>query len=370
MIEYENLKKVNYFIYKKYSQKIQKFLTSNDFILGKNVSNFEKNFAKFCKTKYCVGVNSGLDALILSLETLSLKKGSEIIVASNTYIATITAIIRLGLKPILVEPDLNSYNLDPNKIVKNLSKKTKGIIVTHLYGRPCEMDKIMKIVKKHKLYLIEDCSQAHGAQFKNKLVGSFGDFGCFSFYPTKNLGALGDAGAITLNNKKYYEKLLSYRNYGSMIGNKRKYKFIGYNSRLDEIHAAFLNLKLKHLNKINNKKIQLAKIYDLNLTDQIIKPEKNKNYINVFHIYNIRLKNQIVRDKLQKFLFKNKIHTQIHYPFAPHEHKIYKKYFKKKKYFLSEKIHKTTLSLPISVFHTKKQINEVCKKINFFFNNY
>ena len=369
MIEYENLKKTNNIFFNKYKKEFNSFLNSNDFILGKNVKTFENNFAKYCGAKYCVGVNSGLDALILSLEALNIKKGSEVIVASNTYIATITAIIRLGLKPILAEPNIKDYNIDPKEINKNITKKTKAIIITHLYGRPCKMDEIIKITKANKIFLIEDCSQSHGAKFKNKIVGSFGNFGCFSFYPTKNLGALGDAGAIVLNNYNNYKKLLSFRNYGSEINNKRKYKFIGYNSRMDEIHATFLNLKLKSLNKINMKKKQLAQIYDKHLiAKHIVKPERNLNYKNVYHIYNIRLKNKSTRDKLKKFLFKNNILTQIHYPFAPHEHIVYRKYFNKKKYSISSEIHKTTLSLPISFYHSKRQILNICKMINFFFN--
>lgn len=369
MIEYENLRKVNNKYFKKFKKKLTNFFKSNDFILGKNVKKFEKNFANFCNTKYCVGVNSGLDALILSLEALDIEKDSEIIVASNTYIATITAIIRLGLKPILVEPNLNDYNIDPKEILNNITKKTKAVVITHLYGRPCQMDEIIEIIKKYDLKLIEDCSQAHGAKYKNKVIGSFGDFGCFSFYPTKNLGALGDAGAIVLNNKKNYEKLLSFRNYGSSIKNKRKYKYIGYNSRLNEIHASFLDLKLNDIKKINEKKNLLSKIYDFNLNDKyIIKPEKKFFYTNTYHIYNIRLRSKNVRDKLKKFLFKNNIITALHYPYAPHEHSVYMKYFNKKKFPISSKIHKTTLSLPISTIHSRNDILKVCKKINLFFN--
>lgn len=371
MIEYENLQKVNNKYFRKFNEELKIFFKSNEFILGKNVKKFEKNFAKFNETKYCVGVNSGLDALILSLEALDLKKDSEIIVPSNTYIATITAIIRLGLKPILTEPNINNYNIDPKEILKNITNKTKAVIVTHLYGRPCEMDSIMNITKKYNLKLIEDCSQAHGAKYKKKLVGSFGDFGCFSFYPTKNLGATGDAGAIVLNNKKNFEKLLSYRNYGSELKNKRKYKYIGYNSRLDEIHASFLNIKLKDIRNINRIKNSLSKIYDLNLNNKnITKPEKKKYYFNTYHIYNIRLKNKIIRDSLKKFLIKNKITTALHYPYSPHEHPVYLKYFDKKKFPISYQIHKTTLSLPISVIHTKNDILTVCKKINEFFNRH
>jgi len=181
MIEYENLKKFNKKIFKKYKIEINKFLDSNSYILGKNILLFEKNFSKYCGTKYCVGVNSGLDALVLSLEGLEIAKGTEVLVASNTYIATILAIIRAGLVPILIEPSLIDYNIDPKKIKEKISHKTKAILVTHLYGRPCKMDEIVKICKEKKLFLIEDCAQAHGAKYNNKKVGSFGDAGCFGF---------------------------------------------------------------------------------------------------------------------------------------------------------------------------------------------
>ena len=369
MIEYENLKKFNKEIFKKYKIKINEFLESNSYILGKNVLLFEKNFSKYCESKFCVGVNSGLDALILSLEGLEISKGSEVLVASNTYIATILAIIKAGLVPVLVEPSLIDCNIDPKKIDETISFKTKAILVTHLYGRPCKMDEILKICKEKNLFLIEDCAQAHGAKYNNKKVGSFGDAGCFSFYPTKNLGALGDGGAIVVNNLKLYKKLLSLRNYGSSLKNKKKYNFLGFNSRLDEIHAIFLNIKLKKLNQINKKKNILAEIYNKNLcTKNIFLPLKNKKIYNTYHIYNIRLKNKNIRNKLKFFLEKNKILTDIHYPFAPHEHKVYKKFFNKEKYSISEKIHNTTLSLPISYFHSKNDIQRICQKINLFFN--
>ena len=369
MIEYENLKKFNKKIFKKYKLEINKFLSSNNYILGKNVFSFEKNFSKYIGAKYCVGVNSGLDAMVLSLEALEIPKGKEVLVASNTYIATILAIIKAGLIPKLIEPSIVDYNIDVSKISKKISKNTKALLITHLYGRACNMDKILKICKKNKLLLLEDCAQSHGAKFKNKKVGSFGDAGCFSFYPTKNLGALGDGGAIVVNNLKVYKKLLSLRNYGSNLINKKKYDYIGSNSRLDEIQAIFLNLKLKLINRINNKKNILARIYDKYLSNEdIVLPAKNKKIYNVYHIYNIRLKNKTIRDSLKKFLEQNKIFTDIHYPVAPHIHKVYKKFFLKEKYPISLQIHNTTLSLPISFFHTSREVKKVCQKINFFLN--
>ena len=279
MIEYENLKKVNEKLFREYEERFEKFLKSGWYILGDNVDQFEKQFSNFCGVNQCVGVASGLDALILAIDAFEFPKGSEIIVPSNTYIASIIAIARNGFKPILVEPDIKTYNIDATKIQKSITKKTKAILVVHLYGKACEMDNISVIASKFHLKIIEDCAQAHGAKFKDQNVGSFG-VGCFSFYPTKNLGALGDAGAITCNDLKYTQKLRSLRNYGS----SKKYfnDDLGYNSRLDEIQAGFLSAKLKVLNKITSHKRDLAKLYIDKLDDRFIKPFVNDDYFDVF----------------------------------------------------------------------------------------
>lgn len=236
MIEYENLKKVNEKLFDRYRESFDEFIKSGWYVLGKNVSKFEEEFANFCTTDYSVGVASGLDALILAIDAFDFPKNSEIIVPSNTYIATILAIVRNGFKPILVEPDIKTYNIDASKIEEKITEKTKAIIVVHLYGKTCEMDRVVDISKKYDLEIIEDCAQAHGAKFRGKKVGSFG-VGCFSFYPTKNLGALGDGGAITCHDKTYFVKLKSLRNYGSSL--KYYNDDLGYNSRLDEIQAGF-----------------------------------------------------------------------------------------------------------------------------------
>jgi dTDP-4-amino-4,6-dideoxygalactose transaminase len=357
MIEYENLQKVNENIFEKYQDSFDKFLKSGWYILGSQVEKFEKEFANFCNTGYCVGVASGLDALILALDAFDFPKDSEVIVPSNTYIATILAIIRSGLKPVLVEPDIKTYNLDPAKIEEKITKNTRVILVVHLYGKACDMDKIVKITNQYNLKIIEDCAQAHGAKFKGKKVGSFG-IGCFSFYPTKNLGALGDAGAITCNNKAYKDKLKSLRNYGS----SKKYHNddVGYNSRLDEIQAGFLSVKLEILDDITSHKRKLAKVYLENLSNKFIKPTVNDNYFDVYHIFNIRHNK---RDKLKEYLLKNNIGTEIHYPISSNNQKSMKEYIKGS-YLISEEIHATTLSLPISYFHTQEDILEVCKVMN------
>ena len=360
MIEYENLKKSNEKLFKKYKIIFNETLESGWYILGKNVKKFEREFADYNNAKYCIGVGSGLDALVLSLRAFNFSIGSEIIVPSNTYIATILSIIHNGLKPVLVEPDINSYNIDYKKIEEEITAKTKAIIVVHLYGKPCDMNPILSIAKKYNLKVIEDCAQAHGAQYFKKKVGNFGDFGAFSFYPTKNLGALGDAGAILCNKIGLAEKIKTLRNYGS----NEKYHFekIGYNSRLDELQAGFLSVKLKKLDEINEHKRKLAKIYSTYLKNDFIKPIVDKNYYDVYHIYNVRHK---ARNKLKEYLFKNDILTEIHYPIPPHRQKSMKLLLKGD-YPISEEIHKTTLSLPISYFHSEDDIYKVIEIINKF----
>lgn len=357
MLEYENLKKVNEKLFDKYQDNFDKFIKGGWYVLGNQVLNFENEFAKFCDTNHCIGVASGLDALILAIEAFDFPKASEIIVPSNTYIATILAIVRNGFKPVLVEPDIKTYNIDPNKIEEKITDKSKAILVVHLYGKSCEMDKITDISNKYDLEIIEDCAQAHGAKFKGKKVGSFGT-GCFSFYPTKNLGALGDAGAITCDDEKYMQKIKSLRNYGS----SQKYynDDLGYNSRLDEIQAGFLSIKLEILDDITNHKRELAKIYLKNMDDRFIKPMVDDDYFDVYHIFNIRHEK---RYELKKYLLNNGIKTEIHYPLAPHKQKAMKGILDGE-YPISKEIHNTTLSLPISCFHAKDDVLKVCEVVN------
>ena len=357
MIEYENLQKVNKKLFEKYQNSFDTFLKSGWYVLGSQVEKFEKEFSDFCNTNYCVGVASGLDALILALDAFDLPKDSEVIVPSNTYIATILAIIRSGFKPVLVEPDIKTYNLNPVKIEEKITKNTRVILVVHLYGKACDMEKIVKIANEYNLKIIEDCAQAHGAKFKGRKVGSFG-IGCFSFYPTKNLGALGDAGAITCNNKIYKDKLKSLRNYGS---SKKYYNDdVGYNSRLDEIQAGFLSVKLEILDEITSHKRRLAKVYLENLSSEFIKPIVSDDFFDVYHIFNIRHNK---RDELKEYLIKNNINTEVHYPISPNNQKSMKAYIEGS-YLISEEIHATTLSLPISYFHTQEDILEVCRVMN------
>jgi len=359
-IEYENLKKLNEPFFDEYSKKFDSVLKSGWYILGNEVLNFESEFSNFIGTKYCVGVANGLDALILSLKSFDFKPGSEVIVPSNTYIATILSILNNGLIPVLVEPNLLTYNLDPNKIEDKITKKTCAIIVVHLYGKSCDMDKILEISKIYNLKIIEDCAQSHGSKYNNLKTGSFGDLGAFSFYPTKNLGALGDAGAITTNDFDLFNKLKSLRNYGSTL--KYYNDYIGINSRLDEMQAAFLNIKLKYLNDITLHKRYLAQIYLDNLNDNFIKPVQNPSFFDVYHIFNIRHDN---RNQLREYLNNNGIKTEIHYPVSPNKQKCLKKYFNID-LPISELIHETTLSLPISYFHSKEEILYIIDIMNKF----
>jgi len=361
MIEYENLGQLNKPFFEDFEKSFHQSLLSGWYVLGKNVENFENEFASYCSSKYCLGVASGLDALILALKAFDFNEGDEVIVPSNTYIATILSIMHSNLKPVLVEPDIDTYNIDPLKIEEKITKKTKAILIVHLYGKVCEMDRIKAICKKHDLKLIEDCAQAHGAKFKNQQAGTFGDFGCFSYYPTKNLGAIGDAGSITTDNIDLKEKIKKLRNYGSSI--KYINELIGYNSRLDEIQAGFLSIKLKKLDEINTHKRRLAAIYLETLKSDFIKPVVNKDYFDVYHIFNIR---HPKRDELKDYLLKNDIKTEIHYPVAPHKQQAMKGVFGNETYPISEQIHQTTLSLPISYFHTENEIRKVIEAMNKF----
>ena len=361
MIEYENLQLVNKPFFDELSSQFEKFLESGWYILGKNVREFETNFSSYLGSKYCIGLASGLDALILAINAFDFPKGSEIIVQSNTYIAAILAILQNGMKPVLVEPEINTYNIDPQKIEKVITEKTKAIIVVHMYGKSCDMDPILEISQKYNLKVIEDAAQAHGSKYKNKTCGTFGDIAAFSFYPTKNLGAFGDGGAIVTDNEELSTKIKMLRNYGEE--SKYKNKYIGINSRLDEIQATFLNVKLKHLDQIISHKRELATIYFENLDERYIMPDINNDYYDNFHIYNIRHKE---RDELKDYLYKNGVQTSIHYPIPPHEQPALKEILGRFKFPISEEIHNTTLSLPISYFHKKDQIFQVVKTLNKF----
>jgi len=361
MIEYENLGKLNAPFFDAFEKAFKETLESGWYILGNKVQSFENEFATYCNTKHCIGLANGLDALILALRAFDFEKGDEVIVPSNTYIATILSIIHNGLKPVLVEPDITTYNIDPLKIEEKITSKTKAIMVVHLYGKICEMDAIMAIAKKHKLKVIEDCAQAHGASYKNTKAGNWGNFGAFSFYPTKNLGAIADAGAMTTNDPMLAEEIKTLRNYGS----KTKYynERVGFNSRLDEVQAAFLSVKLKKLDAINEHKRKLAALYLKELKSDFIKPVVHPDYFDVYHIFNVRHEK---RDALKEYLLANQIKTDIHYPVAPNKQKAMIGIIDDQTTPIAEKIHQTTLSLPISFYHTEEDILRVIEAMNKF----
>jgi len=361
MIEYENLAKLNQPFFEENLQAFKDTMQSGWYILGNKVKTFENEFAAYCNTKHCVGVANGLDALQLALHAFNFEKGSEVLVPSNTYIATILSIVQNGLQPVLVEPDILTYNIDAKKIEEKITSKTKAILLVHLYGKVCEMDAILELSKKYNLKVIEDCAQAHGAKFKNTIAGNFGHFGAFSFYPTKNLGALADAGAVTCNDDELADKIKTLRNYGSKV--KYYNDVVGFNSRLDEVQAAFLSVKLKKLEAINNHKRMLAAIYQNEIKQDFIRPVVDSNYYDVYHIYNIRHEK---RDALKEHLLKHDIKTEIHYPLAPNKQKAMIGILDNQPTPIAEEIHQTTLSLPISYYHTIEDIYKVIEAINKF----
>lgn len=361
MIEYENLHKTNQHLLKDYQKAFTEVFDSGWFVLGMNVKKFEEEFATYCNTSHCVGLSSGLEALQLGLKAFNFPKGSEVIAPSNTYIATILSILHNDLQPVLVEPDLKTYNIDESLIEQKITSKTVAIIPVHLYGKCCRMDRIMELAQRYSLKIIEDAAQAHGATFKGQKAGSFGDIGAFSFYPTKNLGALGDAGGVITNNMQLASSLKMLRNYGSQ---KKYYNDkVGFNARLDEIQAAFLRLKLKKIEEINSHKKKLAQIYLKELNNDFIKPVVHPDYEDVYHIFAIR---HPKRNKLRKYLLKNKIKTDIHYPIPPNKQKAMQGILSHIATPLAQKIHDTILSLPIAYFHTEDDIYKVITVLNKF----
>ncbi|MDW8465856.1 MAG: DegT/DnrJ/EryC1/StrS family aminotransferase [Chloroherpetonaceae bacterium] len=344
-------------------QAFERVFFSNWYILGREVANFEAEYAKWNQVRFCVGVASGLDALHLSLRALGIGKGDEVIVPSNTYIATVLAVSFVGATPVFVEPRLDTYNIDPERIEEAITPRTKAIMPVHLYGQACEMDRIMDIAKKYGLYVVEDNAQAHGATYNGKLTGSFGIVNGTSFYPGKNLGALGDAGAITTDDEALYRKCQTLRNYGS----QKKYynEIIGYNSRLDELQAAFLSVKLKYLEKWTEERRRIASWYNEALRDveEIVLPKVAPNATSVWHLYVIRTRR---RDELQAHLQRNGIGTLIHYPVPPHLQEAYRHLgYKRGDFPIAEEIADTALSLPLFVGMSESDVNyvgDICKK--------
>ncbi len=343
---------------------VEEIIQSEQYVLGDNTSKFEKNYANLINSNHCIGVGSGLDALIIALKSLGVKNGDEVIVPSNTYIATWLAISSVGAKIIPVEPDIRTYNINPDLIESKITSKTRAIMPVHLYGQSCDMTRIMEIAKKNNLYVVEDNAQGHLSKWTDRYTGTFGDINATSFYPTKNIGAIGEAGAITTNNLNLAEYVKQYRNYGSKIKYENNIK--GVNSRIDEIQAAIINVKLNYINEMNDERIKNAKIYNELLKDSdIILPYNNPNSYHTYHLFVIRHKR---RDILKKHLYDKGVQTSIHYPIIPQNQKAYKKYnFGTNP--IAEELASTSLSLPIfpgieetEIEYISNLVIEFCKK--------
>lgn len=362
MIKFFDLKKVNQQYEKAFQEKLEQFMQKGWYILGDEVTVFEQNFANYSKSKHCIGVGNGLDALVLIfkayIELGKLKKGDEIIVPANTYIASILSILQADLVPVLVEPKLDTFNLDAELISTKVTSKTKAILVVHLYGQLAEMDKIEAVAKQHDLLIIEDAAQAHGIaypfQFNNCPKA-------YSFYPSKNLGCLGDGGAVTTNDDELNRVIKAMRNYGS----EQKYvnEYIGINSRLDEIQAAFLNVKLPDLDHDNKKRRQIANRYLSEINNhKIVLPFYDGSANHVFHLFVIRTEN---RDDFKNYLKRKEIDTMIHYPIPPHLQNALKQ-FNLFSLPITEKIHREVLSLPMSPVLTEDEVSYIIEQVNLY----
>lgn len=361
MIKFLDLKKVNEQYRKEIDEAIKNVLDSGWYLLGENCKRFEENFAKYCGVNHCISCANGLDALHLIINAYGFGPKDEIIVPANTYIASILAITRNGCTPILVEPDIKTYNINSDLIEEKITPNTKAIMVVHLYGQAVQMEKIWALAKKYNLKIIEDSAQAHGAIYKGKRTGSLGDASGFSFYPGKNLGCLGDGGCITTNDSELANKLTALRNYGSHEKYKNIYK--GFNSRLDEIQAAVLDVKLKNLDNDNQKRREIAKYYSENIKNsELILPEIYDENTHVWHIYPIRTQN---RNKLQEYLKENNIESIIHYPIPPHKQAAYKE-LNNLSLPITEEIHKTVLSIAISPVLEYNDVEKIVEILNEF----
>ena len=333
------------------------------YIEGAEDEAFEKAFAKYCDRNYCIGVGNGLDALMLALKALGIGAGDEVIVPSNTYIATALAVTYVGAQPVFVEPDIRTYNLDPARIEEKLTPRTKAIMPVHLYGLACDMDPILEIAAKHHLYVVEDCAQAHGATYKGKVIGSFGDAAGFSFYPGKNLGALGDAGATVTNDETLAKKIRALGNYGSDYKYHHIYK--GNNSRLDELQAAFLAAKLPYMDKINENRRQIADQYLERIHNPLLTlPYVPQECVPVWHIFAVRCAK---RDELAAFLEQEGIGTNRHYPIPMHLQECYQDLgLARGALPIAEEISATQLSIPMFYGMTQDQIDHVIDALNRF----
>lgn len=359
MVEFLNLKQINDRYRHEIDVRIKQVLDSGWYLLGSQDKEFEKNFAHFCGVKHCIGCANGLDALNLIIRGYGFGAGDEIIVPANTYIASILAISENGCTPVLVEPDINTYNINPDLIEEKITDKTKAIMVVHLYGQAVQMDKIWELAKKYNLKVIEDSAQGHGAVYKGKRTGNLGDASGFSFYPGKNLGCMGDGGCVTTNDDELALKIRAIANYGSHKKYCNLYK--GVNSRLDEIQAGILDVKLKYLDKDNARRREISKYYRENIKNpKIILPKIYDEQSHVWHVFTVRTEK---RDEFQEYLKQNDIQTLIHYPTPPHKQKAYKEW-NNLSFPITEEIHKTIISIPISPVMTDDEVKKVVEVIN------
>lgn len=357
-----NLQK-QYSLYKnEYDSKALEILNKGYYIMGEELSSFEKEWANYIGTKHCVGLGNGLDALVIAFKMLGIHEGDEVIVAANSYIACVIGITANGCTPVFVEPDKYN-NIDTTKIEEKITDKTKAILAVHLYGQGCDMDAIMNIAHKHNLRVVEDCAQAHGNHFNGKTLGSIGDIGCFSFYPTKGCGAFGDGGAITTNNDELADKIRTYRNYGSKVHYKNE--MVGTNSRLDELQAGLLRIKLKHLDDLNKERCEIANYYLNNIKNPlIVLPEIRPGSDSTWHQFVIHTQK---RDELIEYLNKKEISTIIHYPIPPHLQECYKYLGHKTGDFpIAEKYANEVLSIPMYNGITQDELKYVVDAINSF----
>jgi dTDP-4-amino-4,6-dideoxygalactose transaminase len=362
MIPFLDLKSINYRQQEELIESLRRVLDSGWWVLGKETEAFEEEFARFCGASHCIGVGNGLEAMHLVLRAWGIGPGDEVLVPSNTYIATWLAVSETGARPIPVEPVLSTYNIDPSLIEEAITHRTKAIIPVHLYGQAASMEPIMEIAARRGLKVLEDCAQAHGAQINGRRLGSIGDAAAFSFYPGKNLGALGDAGAITTSDPDLAQRLRSLRNYGS----HKKYhnEVRGYNSRLDELQSAFLRAKLPLLNEDNAWRARLAAIYidRLKGCDGLILPHTAHGLSHVWHLFVVR---HVARDRLQKLLAEKGVGTMIHYPVPPHLQQAYADLeLREGTLPISERIHREVLSLPIGPTMRDDDVLAVCDKLH------
>ncbi|GAB4345818.1 MAG: DegT/DnrJ/EryC1/StrS family aminotransferase [Flammeovirgaceae bacterium] len=362
LIKFLDLKEVDQPYQTELEEAIKNTINSGWFVLGEKVKNFENEFANYCNVKHCIGTANGLDALMLIFEAYKklgiLEEGDEIIVPANTFFASILSITKSRLKPILVEPHEQTFNLNPYLLESKISSRTKAILVVHLYGQVSHLEEIRQITSKYGLLLIEDSAQAHGAVFQGKKAGNLGDASAFSFYPTKNLGALGDAGAVTTNDDRLAEIIRKLNNYGA--SQKYQYQYEGMNSRLDEIQAAVLSVKLKYLDRDNHLRRKIAEKYLKNIENEhITLPKIFNSFPHVWHLFVVRVKN---RPHFQEYMLKNNIQTQVHYPIAPHLQECYHHW--NFSLPLTERIHQEVISLPLNPFMSEKNVEYIIKTVN------